>query len=43
MGCGAIGGVVTAALAESGQDVTAVTTNEGIHAALVRSWPQDGR
>ena len=34
MGCGAIGGVVTAALAESGQDVTAVTTNEGIHAAL---------
>jgi 2-dehydropantoate 2-reductase len=34
MGCGAIGGVVTASLAESGQDVTAVTTNEGIHAAL---------
>ncbi len=34
MGCGAIGGVVTAALAESGQDVTAVTTNEGIHAAI---------
>jgi 2-dehydropantoate 2-reductase len=34
MGCGAIGGVVTGSLAESGQDVTAVTTNEGIHAAL---------
>jgi 2-dehydropantoate 2-reductase len=34
MGCGAIGGIVTAALAETGQDVLAVTTNEGIHAAL---------
>jgi 2-dehydropantoate 2-reductase len=34
MGCGAIGGVVTGSLAESGHDVTAVTTNEGIHAAL---------
>lgn len=34
MGCGAIGGVLTAALAETGQDVTAVTTNEGIHAAV---------
>ncbi len=34
MGCGAIGGVVTGSLAESGQDVTALTTNEGIHAAL---------
>src|SRR3954471_6544649 len=34
MGCGAIGGVVTGSLAESGQDVTAVTTNDGIHAAL---------
>ncbi len=33
MGCGAIGGILTAALAESGQDVTAVTTNEAIHAA----------
>jgi 2-dehydropantoate 2-reductase len=34
MGCGAIGGVVTAALAETGQDVTAVTTNPTIHAAV---------
>jgi len=34
MGCGAIGGIVTAALAETGQDVTAVTTNETIHAAV---------
>ena len=34
MGCGAIGGVLTAALAETGQDVTAVTTNESIHAAI---------
>ncbi len=34
MGCGAIGGVVTASLAESGQDVTAVTTNPTIHAAV---------
>jgi 2-dehydropantoate 2-reductase len=34
MGCGAIGGVLTAALAETGQDVTAVTTNETIHAAV---------
>lgn len=34
MGCGAIGGIVTGALAESGQDVMAVTTNEGIHAAV---------
>ncbi len=34
MGCGAIGGVVTAALAETGEDVTAITTNEGIHAAV---------
>jgi 2-dehydropantoate 2-reductase len=34
IGCGAIGGVLTAALAESGQDVTAVTTNEAIHAAV---------
>ena len=35
MGCGAIGGVLTAALAETGQDVTAVTTNDGIRAAIV--------
>jgi len=34
MGCGAIGGVVTASLAETGQDVMAVTTNEGIVAAV---------
>ena len=34
MGCGAIGGVLTGCLAETGQDVTVVTTNETIHAAL---------
>ena len=34
MGCGAIGGVLTAALAETGQDVTVVTTNASIHAAV---------
>ena len=34
MGCGAIGGVLTAALAETGHDVTAVTTNASIHAAV---------
>jgi 2-dehydropantoate 2-reductase len=34
MGCGGIGGVITAALAEVGHDVTAVTTNETIHAAI---------
>jgi 2-dehydropantoate 2-reductase len=34
MGCGAIGGVLTACLAETGHDVTAVTTNEDIHAAV---------
>jgi 2-dehydropantoate 2-reductase len=34
MGCGAIGGVLTGCLAESGQDVTVVTTNEAIHAAV---------
>ena len=34
MGCGAIGGVLTAALAETGQDVTACTTNGSIHAAV---------
>jgi 2-dehydropantoate 2-reductase len=31
MGCGGIGGVITAALAELGHDVTAVTTNRAIH------------
>lgn len=34
VGCGAIGGICAAGLAETGQDVTVVTTNEGIHAAL---------
>lgn len=34
MGCGGIGGVVTASLAEAGHDVTAVTTNETIFAAV---------
>jgi 2-dehydropantoate 2-reductase len=34
MGCGGIGGVLTAALAESGHDVTVVTTNETIHRSL---------
>jgi 2-dehydropantoate 2-reductase len=34
MGCGAIGGIVTGSLAETGHDVTAVTTNEGIRAAV---------
>ena len=34
IGCGAIGGVLTASLAETGNDVTAVTTNEGIHTAI---------
>ena len=34
MGCGAIGGMLTATLAETGHDVVAVTTNEGIHAAV---------
>lgn len=34
MGCGGIGGVLTAALAEVGHDVTAVTTNEEIHGAI---------
>jgi 2-dehydropantoate 2-reductase len=34
MGCGAIGGVLAAALAETGQDVTAVTTNKSIHGAV---------
>jgi 2-dehydropantoate 2-reductase len=34
MGCGAIGGVLAATLAESGQDVTVVTTNPDIHARV---------
>jgi len=34
VGCGAIGGVLTGCLAESGHDVTAVTTNEAIHGAV---------
>jgi 2-dehydropantoate 2-reductase len=34
IGCGAIGGVLTAALVETGQDVTVVTTNDRIHAAV---------
>ena len=34
MGCGGIGGVLTAALAESGHDVTVVTTNPTIHSAV---------
>jgi len=33
LGCGGIGGVLTASLAETGHDVTAVTTNAEIHAA----------
>lgn len=34
IGAGAIGGVLTASLAETGHDVTAVTTNREIHAAV---------
>lgn len=34
IGAGAIGGVLTASLAETGHDVTAVTTNPEIHAAV---------
>ena len=34
MGCGGIGGVATALLAESGQDVTGVTTNREIYDAV---------
>ncbi|MDB4946700.1 MAG: 2-dehydropantoate 2-reductase [Labilithrix sp.] len=34
MGCGAIGGIVAGCLAETGQDVTVVTTNEAIHEAV---------
>ena len=34
VGCGAIGGVLTACLAETGHDVTATTTNDRIHAAV---------
>lgn len=35
IGAGALGGIITASLAETGRDVTAVTTNEAIHAAIV--------
>ncbi len=35
IGCGGIGGVVTGALASSGQDVTAVTTNTDIFSAVM--------
>jgi 2-dehydropantoate 2-reductase len=34
MGCGGIGGIVAASLVETGHDVTAVTTNAGIAAAV---------
>lgn len=34
VGCGAIGGVLTACLAEAGQDVTALSTNAAIHARV---------
>lgn len=34
VGCGAIGGVLAASLAETGHDVTCVTTNEAIHTSL---------
>ena len=34
MGCGAIGGILAGCLAETGQDVTVVTMNETIHAAV---------
>ena len=34
MGCGGIGGIITASLAELGHDVTAVTTNKEIAAAI---------
>lgn len=34
VGCGAIGGVLAATLAESGNDVTVVTTNETIHRSV---------
>src|SRR4051812_34428616 len=33
VGCGAIGGIITSALAEIGEDVTALTTNAHIHEA----------
>ena len=35
MGCGGIGGIVSAHLSQMGEDVTAVTTNREIHDAIV--------
>ena len=40
MGCGGIGGVATALLAETGHDVTAFTTNAAIADAIARSGLQ---
>ncbi len=40
MGCGGIGGVATALLTESGCDVTALTTNDGIARAVERNGLQ---
>ena len=40
MGCGGIGGIATALLAESGHDVTAFTTNAAIADAIARSGLQ---
>ena len=34
MGCGSIGGIMSALLAESGQDTTSITTNTDIHRAI---------
>ncbi len=34
MGCGSIGGIMSALLSESGQDVTTITTNAEIHRAV---------
>jgi 2-dehydropantoate 2-reductase len=34
MGCGSIGGIMSALLSESGQDVTSITTNADIHGAV---------
>jgi 2-dehydropantoate 2-reductase len=34
IGCGAIGGILTSSLAETGHEVTAVTTNRDIHSAI---------
>ncbi len=40
MGCGGIGGITAAHLHEAGVDVTAVTTNERIHRALIEAGAQ---